>query len=333
MRCTSPLYKVNNLIYEGKKLPSFLTRKKFLNYKDFIHLRDKYGVNEQFFTRINCGQCLSCRILYAKQWAERCVLESTLHLENYFCTFTYEDKFLHFNDNYGVPVLYKKDMQDLFKRMRYYFGDFSYFGCGEYGDTTFRPHYHLLFFGLHLDDLEVYKIKKSKNNTYVYYNSPKLTEVWGKGFVVIGTVNDLTCEYTARYSLKKILFRKVKNLDLNDLSKCNFSDYHNYLQSNNLIQPCYSMMSRRPAIGRRYYNLYKDLIYSKDSIPGSKLNHLRYFDKIFEVDEPDTFLRIKEDRLKTLDVLCPYNHSSYNEDRYYDIIRENVKKELKVREN
>ena len=48
-----------------------------------------------------------------------------------------------------VPYLRKTDLQKFLKRFRYYVSKTTkakvrYFACGEYGPTTFRPHYHLL---------------------------------------------------------------------------------------------------------------------------------------------------------------------------------------------
>lgn len=51
----------------------------------------------------------------------------------------------------AVPYLRKSDLQKFLKRFRYYAKKITkervrYFGCGEYGPTTFRPHYHLLLY-------------------------------------------------------------------------------------------------------------------------------------------------------------------------------------------
>lgn len=45
-----------------------------------------------------------------------------------------------------IGVLHYKDLQDFFKRLRYNLNGqkFIYFACGEYGDTTKRPHYHVV---------------------------------------------------------------------------------------------------------------------------------------------------------------------------------------------
>lgn len=53
-----------------------------------------------------------------------------------------------------VGVLYYKDLQNFFKRLRNYYErtykrkfEFKYFGVGEFGSIRKRPHFHVLFYG------------------------------------------------------------------------------------------------------------------------------------------------------------------------------------------
>lgn len=46
------------------------------------------------YIRIPCGQCASCRMAYARQWANRIVLENNQHDSGYFVTLTYLDSAL-----------------------------------------------------------------------------------------------------------------------------------------------------------------------------------------------------------------------------------------------
>lgn len=55
------------------------------------------------------------------------------------------------------PTLRKRHYQLFFKRLRKWYGKpIRYFGTGEYGSKTQRPHYHFIIFGLKLDDLKLY---------------------------------------------------------------------------------------------------------------------------------------------------------------------------------
>lgn len=46
------------------------------------------------FIEIPCGQCIECRLQYARDWANRCMLEAQYHDENWFLTLTYDDDHL-----------------------------------------------------------------------------------------------------------------------------------------------------------------------------------------------------------------------------------------------
>lgn len=96
--------------------------------------------------QIPCGQCLGCRIDHAKMWADRCMMELQDHQESYFLTLTYDDVHIRHmvldcddGEPCEVPTLYKKDLQDFWKRLRKDGQTIRYFACGEYGDHTCRP--------------------------------------------------------------------------------------------------------------------------------------------------------------------------------------------------
>ena len=88
-----------------------------------------------------CGQCMPCRHLRRKVWAHRIMLEAGQWNENCFMTLTYDDKHLPSDGS-----LDPKHLTDFIKRLRFHYRDRSirYFACGEYGDDSWRPHYHLV---------------------------------------------------------------------------------------------------------------------------------------------------------------------------------------------
>lgn len=328
MKCTSPLYRVNNVTELGAKAPGFVIKRKIVGYKDYLHFTQNLGVNPLIFTKINCGQCLSCRIQHAKIWAERCLLESQDYKSNMFITFTYDDNHLHYNE-LGYPVLYKKDMQDFFKRLRQYLARRSlpnvrYFCAGEYGENSFRPHYHAIIFGLDLPDLKVYKVDKGT----VYYNSEILQELWqNKGFCVIGKVCAETVAYTARYSLKKLEFPSKLIAENNLSEKVNsLSDkeyFYSLIVTERVPKP-FLIMSRRPGIARNYYDRNKELIYENDYVPGSKIKHIRYFDKLFEEENPYRMIDCKTIRGAIAEGQPP-PRTILNEEKYLDVLRDYFK--------
>ena len=247
------------------------------------HVLDKKVVHGRVvtdFIPIPCGQCIGCRIDYSKQWATRCMLESQYHDENYFLTLTYDEEHVPRSEYVDLETgeikecltLVKSDLQAFNKRLRRaleYRGDdgFRFYACGEYGSASARPHYHMIAFGLHLDDLQLYK----KSPTGNLYNSPFLDKIWKMGHVVIGDVTFESCAYVSRYIMKK---QKGKNADV--------YSYYN-------IAPEFVNMSRNPGIARTYFEQNFEDIYPRDSIvlPGGRVcNPPRWFDQLFaELDE------------------------------------------------
>lgn len=94
-------------------------------------------------TPFPCGQCFHCRVNQARIWQTRLLLESMTSYDSAFLTLTYDDDNLPSGGS-----LKKKDLQNFIKRYRKYFypEKIRYFAIGEYGDETWRPHYHLAIF-------------------------------------------------------------------------------------------------------------------------------------------------------------------------------------------
>lgn len=243
---------------------------------------------------IPCGQCLQCRIQYAAAWAARCECESKNHKHSYFVTCTYDDDHVPVHNmiedsHYkGIvnPLAYiegqtverltlcKKDHQDYMKRQRIAAqrkglmeDNFKFFMCGEYGDRFGRPHHHYILFGMEIPDL-VYKYSK---RGYDHYTSEWIEKTWGQGRVDIGAVSYLSCQYVARYVVKKRKGHGAKEY---------------YKEAG--IEPEFVQMSLKPGIGLEYWEANRDKIYSQDKIyldSGRTVKPPRYFD-------------IQEDRLQ-----------------------------------
>lgn len=223
---------------------------------------------------IPCGKCIGCRLEYSRQWANRCMLELMYHDSSYFLTLTYDDAFLPKNimpanefDVSGevleVPTLCKRDWQLFAKRLRKNTGQkIRYYMCGEYGDKTFRPHYHVIMYGLMLNDLVYW----SQRRGIKYYRSPMLEQIWGKGMVIVGDVTWESCAYVARYVLKKA------------------SRFNDPVARELHVLPEFVLMSRRPGIGYQYFADNYDKIYNYEYINiktdkgGKKFRPPKYYD-------------------------------------------------------
>lgn len=221
-----------------------------------------------------CGQCIGCRLDKARQWAIRCMHEKQLHAASSFLTLTYEDK--------KVPAggtLVKRDLVLFMKRLRQYFvrqgfGDgVRFYACGEYGETTLRPHYHVLLLSHDFPD-KVYW-KKAKSGLPLY-NSDALSRLWPDGFSVVGTVDFDSCCYVARYIMKK-------------RSGPSAAEYYGD------VIPEFTVMSRNPGLGLRWFEKYGEHAFQLDSVvfKNREVRPPRYYEAKYELVDSASLERIK----------------------------------------
>lgn len=207
-------------------------------------------------TGVPCGRCIGCRLDRAREWAVRCMHEVKCHEDNVFVTLTYED----------MPVngsLNPSDWVHFMYRLRDKFGPgIRFFQCGEYGETTFRPHHHALLFNWRPPDMKFYKMSGDER----LYTSKELERLWSHGQCSVGEANFHSAGYIARYSMKKV----GKNWVDVPLSP--------------KLYPPYMTMSRRPGIGQAWALRYFRDWYKADfvTVHGSKMKPPRYYDTIVE---------------------------------------------------
>lgn len=141
-------------------------------------------------TPFPCGKCLPCKINRCRVWVHRMLLERKTSKDACFITLTYDDEHL------PEPAhLDKVEFQKFLKRLRYYTDEkIRYFGCGEYGDKTNRPHYHACLFGPGPDSGDM------------------IQKAWGQGFTMVGDFNKNTARYVTGYVVKKMTDKKDPRL-------------------------------------------------------------------------------------------------------------------------
>jgi len=207
---------------------------------------------------VPCGQCVGCRLERSRQWAVRCVQEAQLHDENCFLTLTYSDKNLP-----AGGTLVKKHFQDFMKRLRKWCGKkIKYYHCGEYGESSRRPHYHALLFGVDFPDKVLFKKSADGSNIYT---SAVLDRLWPAGFATSGAVTFESAAYVARYICKKVTGEHAKH----------FYDGR---------EPEFATMSRRPGIGRGWLDQYANEVYPRDEVitRGFPGRPPRFYDQVLE---------------------------------------------------
>lgn len=201
----------------------------------------------------------------------RCVHESTLHVENAFLTLTYDEKNLPRDSG-----LNKTHFQKFIKRYRKYLNGkkIRYYHCGEYGETTNRPHYHAIIFGHDFSDKEYFRETPNKDRLYT---SNTLANLWTHGNCLIGNVTFESAAYVARYIMKKVKYSKESD----EKYKLHYSRTDPETGEFFEVQPEYTTMSRRPGIGQGWYEKFGKETYRDDFIitNGSKCQPPKYYDE------------------------------------------------------
>lgn len=234
---------------------------------------------------VPCGTCLGCRLDRARSWAVRCAHEAQLHDENAFITLTYAPE--HLPKDHSLDV---KHFQDFMKRLRRseYGRQIRFFHCGEYGEKTSRPHYHACLFGIDFDDKEVVSVNKQGQPLH---KSAKLSKLWPWGHSSVGTVTFQSAGYCARYITKKIT---------GEAAESHYEWVDQETGEIHKLKPEYTTMSRRPGLGKEWFERFKSDVYPHDYvvIDGKKHPPPRYYDKLLEEDDPAMFERVKNARIE-----------------------------------
>ncbi len=132
-----------------------------------------------------CGGCVNCRINKQRIWACRLLLEAYFHPTSIFITLTYDDDHIQTTDQ-GLGNLVEKHLASFLRKIKYHLPHCRYFGVGEYGTDTERPHYHAVIFGGSINDEDI------------------IAKCWKKGFHQVSELTPDRAQYVAQYTLKKM---------------------------------------------------------------------------------------------------------------------------------
>jgi hypothetical protein len=182
-----------------------------------------------------CGQCHPCTVNRKRLWQHRILLESYSHENTAFVTLTYDDENLVFqNEKTGEfthPTLAPSHITNFLKRLRRAIDPkrIRYYAVGEYGDRSWRPHYHLAIFGY--EPCWYGQTRKDRHAQGKSCCPPcdLLLKTWGKGGIDNASIEDASAGYIAGYVTKKLTKKDDPRLDGR--------------------LPEFSRMSRKPGIG------------------------------------------------------------------------------------
>lgn len=275
----------------------------------------KYLAENRLIQTVPCQHCWACHLNYSAEWATRNMLETLEHDHNYFITLTYDDEHLpildyteyneeidrgdHYelcpiridNDGTWEGSLYPEHVKTFINSLRKYFNrlginNIRYFYCGEYGETTQRPHYHMLLYGAPLDLSQNYDYHIDKNYKE-HWKHPLIAKYWPYGMHDIANIEWSSAAYVSRYCTKKLNTEQQST--------------QWYAENGKLKE--FIRMSTHPGIGRKYYDLHKLDIYKNDSmvmktVKGNtgSFKPPKAFDKLFKEEYPEEFKKIEKHR-------------------------------------
>ena len=282
--------------------------------------KQRKGVKLKEYQWVSCGECYMCINKKRRDWAFRLYWERKRHRDAWFVMVTYNEENVPLLDtstgelNLGITdkqgwlnmdktyrVLYKKDLQDFLNKLRNYQAyyekkysaykmDIRYFACGEYGDDTGRPHYHILLFGVRPEIMEQAEEK-----------------VWKKGFISYKRYDDSKaysgCMYLTKYVYKQQL---EKSLPVNPFILMSKKPPigRNFIEKNAVFilkngtwkVPIGNKIVRVPTFYRKYINIIK-----RNAINVADVNEIRYIqseiDRVIKREGQDP-LKVKRDYIK-----------------------------------
>lgn len=204
------------------------------------------------YIRYPCGKCPLCIKRKTTDWQIRLQEEEKRSTSAYFITLTYDDDNVPHGNN--CLSLCKTDFQKWMKRLRHHnqkngYQKLVYYGVGEYGKKTQRPHYHAIIYNLRHTDIEE-----------VVHKS------WTLGFTKILPLKAGGIGYVLKYLRKQ----SQKNTNREpEFSLCSKNIGANYINEqtirfhNQSLDMCYYQKNESKFALPRYY---KNKIYSEENL-------------------------------------------------------------------
>lgn len=191
-----------------------------------------------------CNKCIPCLINRKRLWAHRIILESYSHEHSSFITLTYDDDNLYYNNGLHA-TLNPKHLQNFLKRIRRAVSPtkLRFYAVGEYGDKSWRPHYHLALFGY-----EPCWRGETRKDYHAKGRSccppcDLIKSKWEYGGIDNARVESDSAGYIAGYVTKKLTKKEDERLEGR--------------------HPEFSRMSRKPGIGALNIDLLAETLFSQ----------------------------------------------------------------------
>lgn len=227
--------------------------------------------------------------------------EASLHDANCFVTLTYDDEHVPPDgslDKQAFPLFMKR----LRKKYRA-----RYMMCGEYGDTRQRPHYHACLFGMDFPDKV--RVESKVPKPYPEWVSAELMELWPFGLSLLGSVTFESAAYVAAYCVSPLAGIAYRRGDREDFLRATAERYERldpFTGELYQVEPEFFQPSRRPGIGRGWYDKYSTDVFPADEVVvrGKSAPVPRYYDTVHEAVDPaghEEVCRVRRGRRRRAD--------------------------------
>lgn len=190
----------------------------------------------------SCKQCMPCRINKRQEWTGKILLESAYErFGSSFVTLTYNEE--HAPED---GSLRPDDLRTFLKNLRERtgVGAFRYFAAAEYGDKSWRPHFHLALFGVpftYQDAIaRAWSVQQGQDRQFRFKYRGKYRYL--KGWVKIDQLTRERAGYIAGYCTKKLTNAKDPSL--------------------NGRHPEFFRVSRRPPLGSAGMHYIRDTFFT-----------------------------------------------------------------------
>lgn len=200
--CLNPIIKINDDVYDIIKPHWHGKLKRFNNFNALDKNTKNIMINYKVLKRCDfypCKKCNLCLNYKRFDWVLRALNEWHNWENHYFITLTFDE------EHYKNFWFEKKFLSTwIKKKLKKTIGQCAYIASQEFGETTFRKHYHLILFtNYEFDDMQL--IKRSKRNNSLY-TSQTLNNLWKYGSInqinLISSVAEI--KYTCSYSIKAL---------------------------------------------------------------------------------------------------------------------------------
>ena len=198
--------------------------------------------NDRVKLEVDCNNCEQCRQNRRQEWAFRCYSQIKYNIEHYkntlnvFFTLTYAPEYLpiyrrvYLGRTYEFPCFSRTDVNDFFNSFRkhlwrkYGLKSIDYLLCSEFGDTTWRPHYHVIM-SIKFPDQQLFD---------VFELWKMINHYWQRGHILPMEHNILGNRDLHLLPLE--LVNPLASSKYASKYSCKSKEYYKYYQINDLLQ-------------------------------------------------------------------------------------------------